>query len=210
MRQSDKLVLGFTAAYLAVAAPYAYVSENHEFIFYIGVMLALIGLVVHVHRRVQLHPTCLWLLSLWGLAHMAGGLVTISEEVGVLYSYWLIPGKLKYDQIVHAYGFAVTTWAAWQGLSAGLADPRPTAGMLFLAACAGIGLGATNEVVEFIAVLSMPDTNVGDYANTSWDLVANTLGALVAVTWIRLAYREVGQPDPARPRSSSSTTPPPS
>ncbi len=57
----------------------------------------------------------------------------------------------------------------------------------------GIGLGATNEVVEFIAVVSMPDTNVGDDASTSWDLVASTLGAIVAVTWIRLAYRNAGQ-----------------
>jgi hypothetical protein len=31
----------------------------------------------------------------------------------------------------------------------------------------------------------MPETNVGGYVNTGWDLVANTVGATVAVLLIR-------------------------
>ena len=42
-----------------------------------------------------------------------------------------------------------------------------------LCAAAGSGFGALNEVVEFIAVLTIPETNVGGYENTGWDLVAN-------------------------------------
>ena len=44
-----------------------------------------------------------------------------------------------------------------------------------------MGLGAVNEIIEFIAVLSFPDTNVGGYLNTSLDLVFNALGAMVAM-----------------------------
>ena len=51
-------------------------------------------------------------------------------------------------------------------MSRSLDEPNPTPGLLFIAACAGIGLGATNEVIEFIAVLSMPETNVGGYERT--------------------------------------------
>ena len=40
--------------------------------------------------------------------------------------------------------------------------------------------------------LSMPETNVGGYENLSWDLVSNTIGAIVAVVWIRLADRQPG------------------
>lgn len=189
MRTSDKLALAFTALYLLVAIPYARASDNHEFIFYIGVMVVLIAVVALVHLRVQLHPACLWALSGWGLLHMAGGLVPISEEVGVLYSYWLIPGRLKYDQLIHAYGFGIATWVVWQGLRRGLAEPRPTAGILFVCFCAGMGLGALNEVVEFIAVLTMPETNVGGYENTSWDMVANGVGSLIAVLAIRMRER---------------------
>ena len=185
MCTSDKLALAFTALYLFIAAPYARLSGNHEFIFYIAVMVVLVGVVAWVHRRVQLHPACLWMLSLWGALHMAGGLVPVSDEVGVLYSYWIVPGFLKYDQLVHAFGFGVSTWVVWQGLQAGRPTAQPTLGLLFITFCAGMGLGALNEVVEFVAVLTMPETNVGGYENTGWDLVANASGALVAVLGIR-------------------------
>jgi hypothetical protein len=51
-----------------------------------------------------------------------------------------------------------------------------------------MGLGATNEVIEFIATRLM-DTNVGGYENTGWDLVANAVGAGLAVVLIRRANR---------------------
>ena len=189
MGKSDRLVIGFTLLYVLASAPYAYASKNSEFIFYIGVLVLLIGLVGWVHRKVHLHIACLWMLSAWGLAHMAGGLVHVSDEVGVLYSLWLIPDLLKYDQLVHAFGFGVSTWVVWQGLRANLTDARPTLGMLFICACAGLGLGALNEIVEFLAVLTIPDTNVGGYTNTGWDLVANLVGATLAAIAIRLGHR---------------------
>ena len=54
---------------------------------------------------------------------------------------------------------------------------------------AGSGFGALNEVVEFIAVLTIPETNVGGYENTGWDLVANLVGATVAAVLIRCFAR---------------------
>ena len=44
-----------------------------------------------------------------------------------------------------------------------------------------MGVGALNEIIEFIAVLSVPDNNVGGYYNTVLDIVFNTIGALFAV-----------------------------
>ena len=49
---------------------------------------------------------------------------------------------------------------------------------------AGLGFGALNEVVEFAATLLVPETNVGGYRNTGWDLVANLFGATAAVSLI--------------------------
>ena len=66
---------------------------------------------------------------------------------------------------------------------------KPTFGMLVICAAAGIGFGALNEVVEFIAVLTIPNTNVGGYENTGWDLVANLCGASVATLVIRFGQR---------------------
>ncbi|MFY7874520.1 MAG: hypothetical protein ACOVQM_03685, partial [Pirellula sp.] len=50
----------------------------------------------------------------------------------------------------------------------------------------GMGFGALNEVIEFIAVLTIPNTNVGGYENTGWDLVFNLIGCLTASIMIRM------------------------
>ncbi len=67
---------------------------------------------------------------------------------------------------------------------------RPTWGRLLIVWAAGQGFGGLNEVVEFAAVLAVPDTNVGGYLNTGWDLVANLAGCTVAVLLIRFGRRE--------------------
>lgn len=198
-----RAVAAFTFGYLAIALVAGLQSGNREFLFYIGVMLVLIAVVWAVNRSVELSTGALWALSLWGLAHMAGGLLTVPEgwpvnaESRVLYSLWLIPDRLKYDHIVHAYGFGVTTWVCWQGLKSAVTRrsgraPFPAFGLLTLAAAAGLGFGALNEVVEFVATLTMAETNVGGYVNTGWDLVANAVGATTAVVLIRLFDRGDG------------------
>ncbi len=193
MNRSLLPILLFNLLYIAVAVVAAFVTGNREFVFYIVIMLVMAALIVHVHRRVTLSNALLWLLSLWGLAHMAGGLLPLPStwpydgEHAVLYSAWLIPGFLKFDQIVHAFGFGVTTWLCFQCWRS-IARVTPTAGVLVLCAAAGMGFGALNEVIEFVAVLVLPNTNVGGYINTGWDLVANMIGATIAAILIRVGY----------------------
>lgn len=184
----------FTVLYILAAVIGAFVDGNREFLIYIAVMLLLIGLVWKVHRTVVLSSGVLWSLSIWGCAHMAGGLLSlpvhwpVNKEAHVLYNLWLIPGWLKYDQLVHAYGFGITTWICWQGLRAALLNRTghavPTPGLMILVVAAGMGFGAMNEVIEFAATLLLPETNVGGYLNTSLDLVANFIGAMVAAVLI--------------------------
>ena len=50
--------------------------------------------------------------------------------------------------------------------------------MIFLAWIGSMGLGALNEVVEFIAFASLARTGVGDLYNTGLDLIFNLFGAL--------------------------------
>jgi uncharacterized membrane protein YjdF len=188
--------LAFTACYLLLAIVGAVTAGNREFVIYICVMLVVIGALAVLHRRVRLTTTSLWLLSVWGLLHMAGGLVKIPAtwphhgSIAVLYNLWLVPEWLKYDQFVHAYGFGVTTWVCWEVLrksvlSNGGGRLEPTFGLLTLCAAAGIGFGAFNEVIEFLATRVLPNTNVGDYENTGWDLVFNLAGAVAAALIIR-------------------------
>lgn len=170
-------------------------NSNSEFLVYIWVMVVLFGMIGWLHWRVRLTTPTLWCLSLWGALHMAGGLVPVPEawpiagDIRVLYSWWIVPGRIKYDHLVHAYGFGVTTWVCWQGFRAAVRDHfalRPTFGVLVLCIAAGMGFGAMNEVVEFAVTLSVPETNVGGYINTGWDLVSNLSGCIIAAVLIRL------------------------
>ena len=194
-RFSPALIL-FSALYMLIAILAAIGQGNIEFVFYIVVMVVLITSLVLVHRQVHFTDGVLWGMSCWGMLHMAGGLVYVPESLTqngsqpVLYSWWIIRDWLKYDQIVHAYGFGITTWVCWQIMRSNIKkqtgeNPEPTFGLCVLCATAGMGFGALNEVVEFIATLTIPETNVGDYNNTGWDLVYNLIGCGVVALIIR-------------------------
>ncbi len=183
-------VLAFNLLYLAIALIASFRLQNREFLFYFVVMCVLLVSVTALHLRWRLPMVALWGLSLWGVAHMAGGLMPVPEswpingETHVLYNLWLIPQRLKYDQLVHAYGFGLVTWICWLGLQKAFASRgvrvQPTFGLLTLCVAGGMGFGAANEVVEFIATLTLPNTNVGGYENTGWDLVSNLVGCVLA------------------------------
>lgn len=184
-------VVVFTLIYLLAASAGAVLMGNREFLFYIIILLVLIAVVSAVHLRVGLSPGVLWGLAVWGVAHMAGGLVPvpaswpIDGSIRVLYSWWIIPEYLKFDHVVHIYGFGAATFLCWEGFQAAAKhqdapDLKPTLGIVFLCASASMGLGAFNEVVEFAATLLFPETNVGGYVNTGWDLVSNMAGAAMA------------------------------
>jgi len=182
--------MAFTALYMAIAAVVAVYSANWEFVLYILVLLVLGSILLYIHRRVVLSDGALWALSIWGMLHMAGGLVPVPEGVAVdgaqrvLYSLWLIPDFLKYDQVIHAYGIGIASWVSWQVLRPLLRDALPRTGILALCVFCGLGLGALNEMVEFIATLIFSETNVGGYKNTGWDLVFNAIGALTGAAFI--------------------------
>ncbi|NNE93986.1 MAG: hypothetical protein HKN23_20235 [Verrucomicrobiales bacterium] len=203
-----RAVLIFTIAYILVAAAVIIARRNLEFIIYLFVMAMIIAATLGVYRRAGLSFPLLCLFSIWGLSHMLGGIIHIpghwhsTDTTAVLYNWRILPGYLKYDQLVHGFGVGLVTWTCWQALShrvcrIGGAPLRPTFGLLALCATAGMGFGALNEVVEFLAVLILPKTNVGDYENTGWDLVANLVGAATAAVAIFAVYRHRLRTNPA-------------
>ncbi len=186
----------FSVVGLAAASAVAIASGGYEFLFYIAVVAAIMFVVWVVHRRVGLSHASLWALFAWATLHMAGGMLPLPAPTGVLYNLWLIPRVLKYDQLIHAYGFGVTAWVAWQVLGA-VVRPEARLSRVVLAASAlsAMGLGALNEEIEFLATMLVEKTNVGDYRNNAWDLVFNMTGSLVGVLCIRLLAR----PSPVTP-----------
>ena len=196
-------VLIFTTGYTALGLGHAILTGNWHFAGYLIVIVAVIACLMAVDRRSPLPRGLMWGFSGWGLFHIAGGFLPVPGGgfTGglhrVLYNWWLVPGLLRYDQVVHAYGFGVTTWLCWRVVSTTFRGDRgaavePSLGVLVLCIAASMGFGAFNELIEFVMSRIFPNTNVGDYSNTGWDLVANLAGACIAAVVIRSAT-----PDPA-------------
>lgn len=205
-------ILIFTGFYLMAALVAAIMIGSKEFMLYLAVTPFLVGGVTLLHMKVKLPISLLWALSVLGLLHCLGGLIVLPESMptegkSYLYNLWIIPEKLKFDQVVHTYGNGLATWLCWNLLRYSISmvvkkDIKDIpARYIFMIICflAGVGIGALNEVLEFGATQTVPgDTNVGGYVNTGWDLVANTLGGAVAIFLIWLKRRDGRLPAPLK------------
>ncbi len=185
-RRGEIGIVIFTLGYLVAFSVYFIQTGNREFLLYVGVVMMVFALMFATLQRTRFSYAVLVGMSLWGLLHMAGGGLVVNGAV--LYSLRLIPifdrgdelFVLKFDQVVHFWGFGVTTLLAYDLLRHYLNDRARYAVVYPMVVLIGMGLGSLNEIVEFIAVLTFPETGVGGYGNTSLDMVFNTLGALTA------------------------------
>lgn len=186
-----KWLLVFTLAYLIPFTWYFLSKGDGEFIWYAIIVLALFSLVIGTLRVSKFTHGIVWGLSVWALLHLAGGGIVVGNDV--LYGLQLLPiynggGEmilLKYDQVVHAYGFGLCAIIIFHFLKRYVDRPYRF-GVYAIAALAGMGLGVVNEIAEFAAVLMFEDTGVGGYVNTALDLVFNALGAIIAVVGVAI------------------------
>ena len=177
----------------AAFGSYYLAKQNYEFVIYIGVIVFFLLLILATNRRVNYPNSCLWGLTAWALLHMSGGTFYLGGTR--LYEIILIPMStrypvLRYDQFVHIVGFGVATLVMFHVLQPLL---RPGlekwTALSIIVVMAGLGVGALNEVIEFMVTVVVPECGVGGYENTSLDLVADLVGALLAMAFIRLSHR---------------------
>lgn len=185
------MILILTLGYISAFTIYFINIKDYEFLWYIAVILFFFGLILFTLHRSRFDYLILGGLSLWGLLHLAGGGIPVQGEV--LYALQLIPlweiGDvviLKYDQLVHFFGFGIATLIVYHLLHPYLNTNTNWKVVFPILVMGGMGLGGLNEVVEFIAVLSFPETGVGGYFNTALDLVFNLLGTIATVVFIHL------------------------
>jgi len=167
------------------------VLGNSEFLLYTAVALVATILVHLGARRFLFSAALVWGYVVWLVLHMLGGLLPVGD--GVLYSWVVIPIAgapyhiLKYDQVVHIGCYFLIALMLFQIVRG--AASRLGFGILsvtvMLAAC---GVGTLNEIIEFAATVILTDTNVGDYTNTALDLVANMVGAVLAMPVMHRQY----------------------
>lgn len=185
--RSEKAVLAFTALYTAAFAVFYIRDSNIEFIAYVGVIVFIFALLYGTLDKTRIPTSILAGISLWGLLHMLGGSVQTAD--GVLYAWKIYPffdggGELyilKFDQVVHAYLYAVIALLFLHLLRNYFANRHSQILIAFIAIMASLGVSAVNEMIELVAVLAVPDNGVGGYFNTALDIVFNFGGALLAV-----------------------------
>lgn len=190
-----RVVSIFVLTYFVAGIVLAVLLNNQEFMLYEAQMAIIMGLLVWMDKRITFSPLVFWCLAIWGFLHLAGGLIPIPVELAdsgeddmapVLYTLRAFPWLPRYDQIIHAFGFGTSAMACYEALQAHLQRKLPIniqiGTAVFLMA---LGLGCINEIIEFAVVAAIPQTNVGGYFNTGWDLVSNATGALIAILYMK-------------------------
>jgi uncharacterized membrane protein YjdF len=177
-------------------------KKNYEFIIYIGVIIFFLLLIAATSQRVYYPNALLWSLTAWAILHMAGGALYINGTR--LYEIMLVRLSndipiFRHDQFVHIFGFGTATVVMYYVLKPLLRENLDRFWALsIIVIMAGLGVGALNEILEFITSVFIPESGVGGYLNTSLDLVADLIGAVLAMLVIRIADRDFSR---ARPRN---------
>ena len=167
-------------------------KKNYEFIIYVGVIIFFLLLIIVTNKKINYPSSILWGLTLWSFLHMSGGGIYINKTR--LYEIILIPLSttyqiIKYDQFVHVIGFGVSTLVMYHLIKSLLRPNHKWVALSIVIVMAGLGVGALNEIIEFIVTVIVPSTGVGGYENTSLDLVADLIGALIAMAIILIKER---------------------
>ena len=172
------LLTGFFFAYYLGLVAYGVATGATQTIFYAVFVAGGALLVLRLYAKYSLSALVLWGLAAWGFAHMVGGLIEIGGAV--VYEHSLGGGQLRFDKVVHFFGFGFATLVAFELLQQTIGRTSPRRSVAIAAFFTGLGVGAINETIEFLITLLPGDSNVGGFSNTGWDLVANTAGAATA------------------------------
>jgi hypothetical protein len=178
------LIFGFGSVFL--------LNLNYEFIIYVGVIIFFLFLVALSIQKVSYTYAALVGLTVWSALHLAGGGVVVGD--GRLYDVMLIKLSsnypiFRYDQFVHMWGFAASTLVAFSLLRKIISFPMDFSIPLnIVLIMAGLGMGALNEILEFLVDLAVPESGVGGYLNTSLDLCADLIGAILGMVYINFRY----------------------
>jgi len=189
LRKEDKKILWVFILAIVFFTTTFIAQQNYEFIGYVVFVFLLFTAVLYSNKHVEYPSYVLWGLLLWAILHMLGGVLMANGNVVYTFIVYPIIGEpyniLKYDQVIHAYGFFIATLVMFVVLKKYLPKQYGWWAVGIVVAMAGLGLGAFNEIIEFLMVVTLPHTNVGGYENTALDLVFNFIGAVLAVFFIR-------------------------
>ena len=189
IKKGEWFLILFNLAYILAFTVYYLGLKNYEFMLYIGVLVLIFLIIFFMQRRLKFSYTILWMISIWGLLHMMGGGVHLSNGTVlyrwiplVLYDGTSIDSDfiiLKFDQILHAYIYFVVSIVMYHLLKFSAKTNAKKVPLMLFAILASMGVSVINELIEFSTVVYIGGTGVGGYYNTLLDLVFNSLGAVI-------------------------------
>jgi hypothetical protein len=171
----ERIAASIVAASAAGFGAYGYITAAPSTTAYV-LTVGAIGIGLALLRRTSLPGPLAVGLAFLAIAHLAGGLVRVGDEV--LYNTHVVNPALQYDHPVHASGVFLGTLAIWWLFLREL--PLRRGPLVLVAILGGLGLGAVNETIEFAMTMLHDGSHVGGYQNTGWDLVSNVAGSLAA------------------------------
>jgi len=185
MSEAERVAVGILATGIVVLGVYGAATGARSTGGYL-VSVVVVGLLVWQVRRKPLPGPLVIALAVDAVLHLAGGLVSVGDDV--LYNAALGTRVaslhthiLQYDHFVHAFGAFIATLTIWTLLAPPTATDIDRRSVVTMCVLAGLGIGAINEVVEFLATIAHSAAHIGGYDNTGWDLVSNAIGAVAAI-----------------------------
>lgn len=164
------------------------VLQNYEFLLYAITVAILATIIFRTGQYFNFSQAGLWLFNVWLILHICGGLafyqgqrfydLVLIDLVGDPYHI------LKYDQAVHFFCYVVMSILMWSVVRKISKKDASSAVVCVVTILAASSIGAINEIIEFLAVVTLGTDGVGGYTNTAIDLVANLLGAITGTLYM--------------------------
>jgi putative membrane protein len=181
LSRAERGAIQIVAVALVGFCVYGFAAGSPSTVGYVFSVLVIGAAIVWLRRAVL--PDLLAIgLAIAAILHLAGGLINVGQNV--LYNASIGPyvkalgtHLLQYDHVAHACVSFVSAFACWVMLAAPHAATNHRRELVVLAVGAAVGLGALNEMVEFLATLAHHGAHIGGYWNTGWDLACNAIGA---------------------------------
>jgi len=179
--RAERRAVEVAAVAVAGFCSYGFATGSPSTVGYVSSVI-IIGAAIVWLRRAAVPGLLAAGLAIAAIATLAGGLIDVGQNV--LYNASVGPYSkelgthfLQYDHFAHAYVSFVVVFACWVMLAAPHAGGDHRRDLVLLTVGTALGLGALNEMVEFLATLAHHGAHAGGYWNTGWDLVCNFIGA---------------------------------
>ena len=154
-----------------------------EFFVYASLIIIAMAAGWWYFRRFEFPSYLVILFQIGIIIHFMGGLVPV--ENGRLYDAYIL--EIRFDKYVHflnAFIAAAIIRYMFGIFKVRIPYIRDLAILMFV-----LGLGATIEIVEYIVLLTIPETGVGGYHNNMQDFLANFAGCVLYITSYKIKKR---------------------